>query len=184
MYSCFFDLFDYASVSVQCEGALRGGSICDIVLVFIVAIAQCESTLRYVYTEQHIRRDKSSLPTGTHHREFRIAIILKFWKNIEQECIPVGCVPPAAVAIPGGRSQPGTPRTRHRPDQAPPTPGAGTPPVDRHTPVNILPCPKLRLRAVIKQSLVCGVIGRCQGHTNLWFYKKYEFLLSWLKQSF
>ena len=24
----------------------------------------------------------------------------------------------------------------------------GTPPVDRHTPVNILPCPKLRLRAV------------------------------------
>ena len=25
---------------------------------------------------------------------------------------------------------------------------SGTPPVDRHTPVNILPCPKLRLRAV------------------------------------
>ena len=27
---------------------------------------------------------------------------------------------------------------------------SGTPPVDRHTPVNILPCPKLRLRAVMK----------------------------------
>ena len=39
-------------------------------------------------------------------------------------------------------------------DQAPPTrhpPGPGTPPVDRHTPVNILPCPKLRLRAVTSQ---------------------------------
>ena len=42
------------------------------------------------------------------------------------------------------------------PEQAPPweqtpragTPGPVTPPVDRHTPVNILPCPKLRLRAV------------------------------------
>ena len=27
---------------------------------------------------------------------------------------------------------------------------SGTPPVDRQTPVNLLPCPKLRLRAVIK----------------------------------
>ena len=50
----------------------------------------------------------------------------------KQECIPVGCVPPAAVAVGG----------------SPPC----TPPVDRHTPVNILPCPKLRLRAVIKGS--------------------------------
>ena len=79
----------------------------------------------------------------------------------------------------GGGSPPGTPppRSRHPLDQAPPweqvppgtrppdqappgtrppgsgTPlGAGTPPppfVNRHTPVNILPCPKLRLRAVI-----------------------------------
>ena len=38
-------------------------------------------------------------------------------------------------------------------DQAPPGPGTHlwdqAPPVDRQTPVNILPCPKLRLRAVI-----------------------------------
>ena len=34
---------------------------------------------------------------------------------------------------------------------------SGTPPVDRHTPVNILPCPKLRLRAVISgQQLIRG----------------------------
>ena len=39
------------------------------------------------------------------------------------------------------------------PGTRPPSPGPGTPPVDRHTPVNILPCPKLRLRAVkIKHS--------------------------------
>ena len=54
-----------------------------------------------------------------------------------------------------------TPRSRPSTDQAHPPPrpgtpqeqtppGPGTPPVDRHTPVNILPCPKLRLRAVIK----------------------------------
>ena len=35
-------------------------------------------------------------------------------KNIQkQECIPVGCIPPAAVAVQGGVS------TRHPPDQAP-----------------------------------------------------------------
>ena len=53
----------------------------------------------------------------------------------QQECIPVGCVPPAAVAVRRG-SPPGSP------------PGSRHPPVDRHTPVNILPCPKLRLWAV------------------------------------
>ena len=59
----------------------------------------------------------------------------------KQECMPVGCVPPAAVAVRGGLHQ-APPRIRHPPgDQALPT-------VDRHTPVNILPCPKLRLRAV------------------------------------
>ena len=50
--------------------------------------------------------------------------------HFQQECIPVGCVPPAAVAVPGGLhqtppgsrhpSQGGTPQTRHPPDQAPP----------------------------------------------------------------
>ena len=41
---------------------------------------------------------------------------------------------------------PDTPRNQTPQDQVPP--GTGTP-LDRHTPVNILPCPKLRLRAVI-----------------------------------
>ena len=112
----------------------------------------------------------------------------------KQECIPVGCVPPAAVADGGGVStrhppdqplppdqalqeqthhpragppRPGTPQTRPSPEQAPLPLGADTlpgpgpppdqgppgpgnvPPVDRHTPVNILPRPKLRSRAVI-----------------------------------
>ena len=62
----------------------------------------------------------------------------------KQECIPVGCVSPAAVAVGRGRGRlhQAPPRTMH-------PPGPCTPPVDRHTPVNILPCPKLRLRAVI-----------------------------------
>ena len=37
-----------------------------------------------------------------------------------QECIPVGCVPPAAVAVPGGLHQ-ATPQSRH-------PMGADTPP--------------------------------------------------------
>ena len=45
----------------------------------------------------------------------------------EQECIPVGCVPPAAVAVLGG-SPPGTPS----PEQTPP--GAEPPPGTRHPP--------------------------------------------------
>ena len=52
---------------------------------------------------------------------------------------------------PGGLHQAPPSGTRHPPqDQAPPPPsGTRHPlPVDRHTPVNILPCPKLRLRAV------------------------------------
>ena len=64
-------------------------------------------------------------------------------------------------------SRPAPPRsrhpwTRHPPgSRHPPRPGAPpeqTPLVDRHTPVNILPCPKLRLRAVI---IVC-----CPHHGN------------------
>ena len=41
------------------------------------------------------------------------------------------------------------PGTRH-------PPLAQAPPVDRHTPVNILPCPKLRLRAVITRFPHCN----------------------------
>ena len=87
-----------------------------------------------------------------------------------QECIPVGCVLPAAVAIQRG-SLPGTPRDQAPPwNQAPHAPGipqyrnparnrciprTRQPPVDRHTPVNILPCPKLRLRAVKIMTTKC-----------------------------
>ena len=63
-------------------------------------------------------------------------------------------------ALPG----PGTPQ-----DQAPPRsrhpPGAGTPPVDRHTLVNILPCPKLRLRVVTKKRQ-CFNSGLCSFSWN------------------
>ena len=81
-----------------------------------------------------------------------------------QECIPVGCVPPAAVALRGVSTrhppdqapapEPGTPQTRH-PPRTRHLPWTRHPPVDRHTPVNILPCPILRLRAVISNSLLC-----------------------------
>ena len=46
-----------------------------------------------------------------------------------QECIPVGCIPPAAAALKGGlHTTPpgvGTPLSRHSPKAG--TPGAGTP---------------------------------------------------------
>ena len=58
-----------------------------------------------------------------------------FKQQYKQECIPVGCVPPAAVAV-LGRSPPGTPGTRHPRDQAPPRtmhlPGTRQPPRTRH----------------------------------------------------
>ena len=44
----------------------------------------------------------------------------------EQECIPVGCVPPAAVAVTGGVST-SPPRSRHPPAPDPPPLGTGTP---------------------------------------------------------
>ena len=75
---------------------------------------------------------------------------VSIYSNTKQECIPVGCVPPAAVAVGGS---PPAPPDQAPQEQAPPwdqAPHSGPdPPVDRHTPVNILPCPKLRLRAVI-----------------------------------
>ena len=71
------------------------------------------------------------------------------WQNIiyrspppsQQECIPVGCVPPAAVAVRGVSTRlplrtrplrPGNPRNQTPLDQPPPPPGAD-PPVDRMT---------------------------------------------------
>ena len=65
---------------------------------------------------------------------------------------PGPCTPPRTGTHPRDQAPPipGTPNgTRHpSQSQAPPPPGPDPPPVDRHTPVNILPCPKLRLREV------------------------------------
>ena len=90
---------------------------------------------------------------------------------LKQECIPVGYVPPAAVAIGGGGvslhqapppDQDPLPGTRYHPlrdqtpqEQAPP--GTRHPPRGQnswHTLLKILPCPKLRLRTVIKKLLM------------------------------
>ena len=49
----------------------------------------------------------------------------------EQECIPVGCVPPAAVAVSPAKHVPPHPLPRTPPPCTPPA-------VDRHTPVKTL----------------------------------------------
>ena len=65
---------------------------------------------------------------------------------VKQECIPVGCVPPAfcpylpACTAPGGV-----------PAQVLPPRGQNS----WHTLLKILPCPKLRLRAVINFHVIC-----------------------------
>ena len=137
-------------------------------------------------------------------------ILIFFYKlkvSITQECIPVGCVPPAAVAVPGGSTQPppgaeppppqgvgletslarspstsplgvGLETPQPDPPNLPPwvwawkpARHAGIPPPLRpvacwdttpppprgqnswHTLLKILPCPKLRLRAVKMRSV-------------------------------
>ena len=93
----------------------------------------------------------------------------------QQECIPVGCVPPAhwpylvvsyahpphIHASPGNHT--GPPTTMHAPRQPrmPPSnhasPPATTPPrTEWQTGVKILPCPKLRLRAVTRSQRQTG----------------------------
>ena len=73
-----------------------------------------------------------------------------FGKNYaKQECIPVGCVPPAAVAVPGGHHQPpqgaDPPGTRHSSPRSKPPPGrpaarhAGIPPA-MHAGIAPPPC--------------------------------------------
>ena len=77
-------------------------------------------------------------------KECSEGLITVFFENVtsaqifcKQECIPVGCVPSAAVTVSQGSASlhagiP-TPLDHATPrDQAPP--GPGTPPVDRHTP--------------------------------------------------
>ena len=85
----------------------------------------------------------------------------------KQECIPVGCVPPTAVAVWGGLHQvppgPDTPLEQAPPragtprDQTPPR--TRHPPVDRHTPVNILPYPKLRAAKTTITNYVVKFVG-------------------------
>ena len=53
-----------------------------------------------------------------------------------QECIPVGCVPSAAVAVPGG-SPPGTPRGSTSQEEAPPL--EETPPREEAPPLEETP---------------------------------------------
>ena len=61
--------------------------------------------------------------------------VLKLFKSCinfkTQECIPVGCVPPAAVSV--GGSPPGTPLGADTPQSRHP-PGADNPPGSRHPP--------------------------------------------------
>ena len=89
------------------------------------------------------------MKTRMHSSRMRAARSSSRWRGLYQS--PPGPDPPGTRHPPGpGTPQtrpPGTrycPRTKHSP------PGSGIPAVDRHTPVNILPCPRLRLRAVMK----------------------------------
>ena len=71
--------------------------------------------------------------------------------KFEQECIPVGCVPPALYrtgeSLSGGCLSPGGSLSREVSVQGGLCQGIPFP-VDRKTPVKLLPCPKLRLRMV------------------------------------
>ena len=67
-----------------------------------------------------------------------LKILRIWWTYRRQECIPVGCVPPAVVAVWGGLHQ-APPWIRPSQDQAPPgedTPPGPDPPRTRHPPVN------------------------------------------------
>ena len=95
------------------------------------------------------------------------------WIQWQQDCIPVGCIPPAcwpyvppytaqeACLLPGGEVPPwggGLLRglSQHALRQTPPPCGQNS----WHTLLKILPCPKLRLRAV-KILLLTKIIRTC-----------------------
>ena len=73
----------------------------------------------------------TKIRSGTEQRQLKL----------QQECIPVGCVPPAHWSYLRISSYP-----MHAPWEQPRTPPLWT---EWQTGVKILPCPKLRLRAVI-----------------------------------
>ena len=71
---------------------------------------------------------------------------LNFLQTYKPECIPVGCIPPAAVAASGSG------RFYH-------TPFHLSPQVDRQTPMKILTCPKLRLRVVSRTNYLLKMMA-------------------------
>ena len=90
------------------------------------------------------------------------------WTRHPREQDPLEQAPLPWTRHPSPEQAPPSPQTRHPPGPGTPwsrhPPGAGNlrtrhPPVDRHTPVNILPCPKLRLRAVIRRICNIGIRG-------------------------
>ena len=100
-------------------------------LVGMIVLIRAESS-RYFST--------GSTSTKIHHEHDYINLL----HLNKQECIPVECVPPALYRKRGrggslswGWSLSRGVSVRENP----------LPPVDRQTPVKILPCPKLRLRA-------------------------------------
>ena len=74
---------------------------------------------------------------------------------------PRGCTwSQGGVPGPGGSTWAGTPPGPGTPP--PPVDWSGTPPVDRQRPVNLLPCPKLHLRAVIRNGIYAKIQVRNQ----------------------
>ena len=139
-----------------CEWLLRKESLLIVFnhqqgMYFVCNYRFLVSLLHYDVPPGCGRMPHSSFPWFANHGVFPKCF---GWIHSQQECIPVGCVPPAAVAVPGalhqappgssppkpGTPQEQTPQTRHPP--APP-PGPGTPrsrppreqaaPVDRIT---------------------------------------------------
>ena len=109
-------------------------------------------------------------------------------KNLEQECIPVGCIPTAAVAISyGGGGVSATPKQKPpqvstpSPRQTPPwaeTPYTTSPPplyhtlwTEWHKPVKTLPSPQTSLSDAFILSFLFGVIDDLRGD---WLLKQVD----------
>ena len=108
-------------------------------LIFFIGFVITSTDRKFGGPVIYISFTTSTIMCGTTKPIHQLARrVYRSFRIMKLECIPVGCVPPTAVAV-GGASPPETPL-----DQALP--------VDRRTPVNILPCPKLRLQAVIIES--------------------------------
>ena len=119
------DLFAWVKMSI---------SICDVLFIMSLFIdvnapnLRTPSTMDIVLTPQSCNGRTQLQPINTSGPAY----------TEQQESIPVGCVPPAFLVSEGG-------------GQTPPmqTLIQADPPVNRHTSVKTLACPKLHLRAVI-----------------------------------